>query len=249
MSRIISISNHKGGVGKTTSTVNIGAALAQLGKKTLIVDLDPQANLSQSLGIMNPEKTIYGVLRGEYNLDPIEVNNNLYLVPANLDLSGAEIEMMSEPGREFILKEALNYMKGIFDYVLIDCPPSLGLLTINAFTASDSVIIPLQVQPLALHGFSKLSEVIGKIQQRLNKSLSIGGVFITQYDNRRRLDRDIAEVFSNQFKGNLFETKIREAISLAEAPTSGMDIFRYNPKSNGAIDYLDLAKEIIASIK
>lgn len=242
---IISISNHKGGVGKTTSTVNIGAALSQLGKKTLLIDLDPQANLTQSLGIKNPQKTIYGVLRGEYKLDPIHVDANLYVMPSNLDLSGAEIEMISEPGREFILKEALGHMKGVFDYVLIDCPPSLGLLTVNAFTASDSVIIPLQAQFLAVQGFAKLTEVIEKIKQRLNKGLSLGGVFITQYDNRRRLDRDIFEVFSEQFKGNLFETKIREAISLAEAPTSGTDIFRYNPKSNGAADYLSLAKEIL----
>lgn len=246
---IISISNHKGGVGKTTSTINIGAALANMGHKVLLVDLDPQANLSQSLGIKNPERTIYGAIRGQYKVDPIQINDNLYVIPSDLDLSGAEVELISEPGREYVLSEVLSHWKEIFRFVIIDCPPSLGLLTINAFTASETVLIPLQAEFLAVQGFAKLIEVIEKIRQRLNKSLSLGGVFLTQYDSRKVLNRNIAESISDQFKGKLFDVKIRENIALAEAPTSGMDIFRYNPKSKGAEDYQALALEILKKVK
>lgn len=245
MSKVISISNHKGGVGKTTSTINIGAGLNSLGKKVLLIDLDPQANLSQSLGIIEPEITIYGALRGEYKLQPVEIVKGLDIIPSTLDLSGAEVEMSGEAGREYILRELLEPIRGSYNYILIDSPPSLGLLTINALTASDSVFIPLQAQYLALQGLTKLIEVVDKIKKRLNKELKVGGVFITQYDSRKVLNRDVVATIEDHFKEEVFKTKVRDNIALAEAPAQGLDIFRYSPKSYGAEDYLSLSKEII----
>jgi len=245
MSRVISISNHKGGVGKTTSAINIGAGLSLLGKKILLIDLDPQANLSQSLGLIEPERTIYGALRGEYKLQPIEIVKELEVIPSTLDLSGAEIEMSAEAGREYILRELIEPIRASYDYILIDSPPSLGLLTINSFTASDEVFIPLQAQYLALQGLTKLLEVIDKIKKRLNKELRVGGVFITQYDNRKVLNRDVASTIEAHFKDEVFKTRVRDNIALAEAPSQGLDIFRYSPKSYGAEDYLSLSKEIL----
>lgn len=245
MAQVISISNHKGGVGKTTSSINIGAGLALENKKVLLIDLDPQANLTQSLGVENAEKTIYGSLRDQYPLTPVIINENLHLIPSTLDLSGAEIELSAEAGREYILKELINEISSNYDYVIIDTPPSLGLLTINAFTASNQILIPLQAQYLALQGLSKLLEVIEKIQKRLNKELQIGGVFITQYDKRKILNRNVVETVEGYFDDKLFKTKIRDNIALAEAPTEGKHIFDYNPKSNGAEDYAKLIFEII----
>jgi chromosome partitioning protein len=245
MSKVISISNHKGGVGKTTSAINIGAGLNKLGKKILLIDLDPQANLSQSLGIIEPGKTIYGALRGEYSLQPIEIVKGLDIIPSTLDLSGAEVEMSGEAGREYILRELIDPLRGSYDYILIDNPPSLGLLTINSFTASDEVFIPLQAQYLALQGLTKLIEVVDKIKRRLNKDLRIGGVFITQYDGRKVLNRDVVATIEAHFKDEVFKTRVRDNIALAEAPAQGLDIFRYNPKSYGAEDYLSLSKEIL----
>ncbi len=245
MSKVISISNHKGGVGKTTSAINIGAGLNKLGKKVLLIDLDPQANLSQSLGLINQDKNIYGAIRGEYKLQPVEVLKGLSVVPSTLDLSGAEVELSGEAGREYILKELIDPIKKQYDYVIIDSPPSLGLLTINSFTASDEVFIPLQAQYLALQGLTKLVEVIEKIKKRLNKGLKIGGVFITQYDSRKILNRDVVDTIKGHFKNDVFKTMIRDNVALAEAPTQGTDIFRYQAKSKGAEDYLALCKEII----
>ena len=245
MSKVISISNHKGGVGKTTSAINIGAGLNKLGKKVLLIDLDPQANLSQSLGLIEQDKNIYGAIRGEYKLEPIEVLKGLDIIPSTLDLSGAEVEMSGEAGREYILRELIEPIRPSYDFILIDSPPSLGLLTINSFTASDEILIPLQAQYLAVQGLTKLIEVVDKIKRRLNKELKIGGVFITQYDKRKVLNRDVAETIKAHFKDEVFKTKIRDNIALAEAPAQGLDIFRYNIKSYGAEDYLSLSKEIL----
>jgi chromosome partitioning protein len=245
MSKVISISNHKGGVGKTTSALNIGAGLNKLGKKVLLIDLDPQANLSQSLGIVDQDKNIYGAIRGEYKLQPINIIKGLDLIPSTLDLSGAEVELSGEAGREYILKELIDPIKKQYDYVIIDSPPSLGLLTINSFTASDEVLIPLQAQYLAIQGLTKLVEVVDKIKKRLNKSLKVGGVFITQYDNRKVLNRDVVDTIQAHFKSGVFKTKIRDNVALAEAPTQRVDIFRYQPKSKGAEDYLALCREIV----
>jgi len=245
MAKIITLSNHKGGVGKTTSSINIGAGLHQLGKKVLLIDLDPQANLSQSLGVVDAEFTIYGALRGFYKLTPIKILKGLDLIPSTLELSGAEIEMIGEPGREYILKQTIKPLKNKYDFIIIDSPPSLGLLTINSLTASDNVLVPLQAQFLALQGLVKLMEVIKKIQLRLNKNLELGGVFVTQYDNRKVLNRNVLETIIGHFKGKVFDTKIRDNVALAEAPSKGLDIFRYNSKTYGAKDYLSLSKEII----
>ena len=254
MSRIISISNHKGGVGKTTSAINIGAGLQKLGKRVLLIDLDPQANLSQSLGYGQEEITIYNYLKGAVNnsslkITPIVIHKDFSLIPSSLDLSGVEVELSGEAGREFILKELLQPLKSSYDYILIDCPPSLSLLTINSFTASDEIIIPLQAQFLAMQGLAKLVEVIDKIKSRLNKTLTIRGVLITQYDSRKVLNRDVSESIISHFKDKVFKTKIRDNIALAEAPARAMDIFKYNSECNGAKDYLSIAKEIIKQDK
>lgn len=245
MTKIIAISNHKGGVGKTTSTVNIGAGIAQRGKRVLLIDLDPQANLTQCLGVSEPAQTIYGALRGEYNLPTIAITENLHLSPSTLDLASVEIELSTKIARETILKKMIEKVTKDFDYIFIDCPPSLGLITVNAFAAANEVFIPLQAQFLALHGLDKLTDIINLVQESLNKDLKIGGVFITQYDSRKILNRDIAESVSDYFKGNIFKTIIRDNVSLAEAPVQGLDIFRYDPKSNGAKDYASLINEFI----
>ena len=247
--KVISISNHKGGVGKTTSAINIGAGLNLLKKKVLLIDLDPQANLTQSLGLINEPINIYGALRGEYKLQPIEILKGLDIIPSTLDLSGAEIELSSEPGREYILKELIEPLRASYDFIIIDSPPSLGLLTINSFTASDEILIPLQAQFLALQGLAKLVEVIDKIKGRLNKGLIVGGVFITQYDSRKVLNRDVVETIQAHFKDQVFKTKVRDNIALAEAPAQGLDIFRYSSKSYGAEDYLALSKEVLKRSK
>lgn len=245
-SKVIAISNHKGGVGKTTSTVNIGAGLSHgdKGKHVLLIDLDPQANLTQSLAI-KPEATIYDSLKGDSPLAPVEITSKLHLIPSTLDLCGVEVELASEVGREFILRDLIEPLKKNYDYILIDCPPSLGLLTINALTAADEVYIPLQTQYLALQGIAKLNEIVEKIKKKLNKKLNVGGVILTQFDARKILDRDVAELVHDHFKGNVFKTKIRSNVSLAEAPSIGKDIFSYSPNCSGAEDYASLCKEII----
>jgi chromosome partitioning protein len=244
MGKIITITNHKGGVGKTTSAINIGAGLALLKKRVLLVDLDPQANLTHSLGIQEGEENIYTAIKGETIARPIKLLEGLDVIPSTLNLSGAEVELAGEAGREFILQEILSPLVSKYDYVIIDIPPSLGLLTINALACSDEVIIPLQAQYLATQGLTKLLEVIDKIRKRLNKKLKLRGVFITQYDSRKVLNREIEATIREHFKGKVFTTMIRENISLAEAPAKGLDIFRYDPNSYGAIDYKALAKEI-----
>jgi len=252
MGKVITISNHKGGVGKTTSAINIGVGLFQLDKSVLLIDLDPQANLTQSLGIREPEFTIYGALRGDYKAQPMPIGGNpyepnagLHLIPSTLDLSGAEVEMSGEAGREYLLREVIEPLRASYDYIIIDSPPSLGLLTINSLTASDEVLIPLQAQYLALQGLTKLLEVVDKIKKRLNRELKVGGVFVTQFDKRKVLNKDVLETIEAHFKDLVFKTKIRDNIALAEAPSVCMDIFSYHRKSNGAEDYLALCKEIL----
>ena len=246
---VIAVSNHKGGVGKTTSTLNLGAALQRMGKKVLLIDLDPQANLTQSLGLTEHSPTVYEALRGESPLKPIEVLPGLDVVTSTLDLSGAEVELSSEPGREYILKELLEPIRSRYCYVLIDSPPSLGLLTINAFTAAEEVYIPLRAHYLALQGMSKLQEIVERVGKRLNKGLRIGGVFVTQYDQRKVLNRNVAEAIREHFPTVVFRTAIRDNVALAEAPTQALDVFRYAPRSTGAEDYQALAKEIIKRTK
>ncbi|MES2389888.1 MAG: AAA family ATPase [Bacteroidota bacterium] len=247
MARVISISNHKGGVGKTTSAINIGFGLNRLGKKVLLIDLDPQANLTQSLfGLTNQSHNIYGALKGEYRPQAINILPGIDVITSTLDLSGAEVELSGEAGREFILKELVDPLRPAYDYIIIDSPPSLGLLTINAFTASDEIYIPLQAEYLATQGLAKLVEVIDKIKKRLNKNLEVGGVFITQYDSRKILNRDVFSTIQQHFQNEVFNSKIRDNVALAEAPAQGLDIFRYQPKSYGALDYAALCNEMLS---
>lgn len=245
MGLVISLLNHKGGVGKTTSAINIGAGLVELGKRVLLIDLDPQENLTLSLGIPRQKSTIYEALRGESELVPYTVREGLDVVTSTLDLSGAEMELINEAGREYILRELLEVVEEDYDYVIIDCPPSLGLLTLNALTSSTYVYIPLQTEFLALQGLTKIKQIIDKVRFRLNKKLSIGGVIATMYDHRKVLNRDVVETIRKFFGNRVFDTYIRDNVALAEAPSQRKDIFTYNKRSPGAKDYLALSKEII----
>jgi chromosome partitioning protein len=245
MGIVISLLNHKGGVGKTTSAINIGAGLVELGKKVLLIDLDPQANLTISLGIPRQKYTIYEALRGEAELTPYTYKNGMDVVTSSLDLSGAEMELINEAGREYILRELIGQVVEDYDYVIIDCPPSLGLLTLNALTSSRYVMIPLQTEFLAVQGLAKIKQVIDKVKMRLNKQLDMGGVIATMYDSRRVLNRDVVDTIHKYFGDKVFKTYIRDTVSLAEAPAQRKDIFEYSPRSNGASDYLELSKEIL----
>ena len=245
MAHVISLLNHKGGVGKTTSAINIGAGLVELGQKVLLLDLDPQANLTISLGIQRQPVTVYEALRGESELEPFSYKPNLDVVTSSLDLSGAEMELVNEPGREFLLRGLFEPLHDEYDYIIIDCPPSLGLLTLNALTSSDAVYIPLQTEFLALQGVAKIKQVIDKVRFRLNKKLHVGGVIATMYDSRKVLNRDVVATIQKYFGDRVFETMIRNNVALAEAPAQRLDIFSYQPKSNGAADYLALCGEIL----
>lgn len=245
MGIIVSLLNHKGGVGKTTSAINIGAGFVELGRKALLIDLDPQANLTISLGVPRQKVTIYEALRGEGDLRPYTYKPGLDVITSSLDLSGAEMELINEAGREFILRELLNPFTEMYDYIIIDCPPSLGLLTLNALTSSRYVLIPLQTEFLAVQGLAKIKQVIDKVRFRLNKNLEMGGVIATMYDSRRVLNRDVVDTIHKYFGEKVFKTYIRDNVALAEAPAQRRDIFAYSPKSPGAQDYLDLCKEIL----
>jgi chromosome partitioning protein len=249
MGKIISLLNHKGGVGKTTSAINIGAGLVELGKRALLIDLDPQANLTLSLGIPRQKVTIYEALRGEAELEPFSYKEGLDVVTSSLDLSSAEMELINEAGREYILRELFETVIEDYDYIIIDCPPSLGLLTLNALTCSDYVYIPLQTEFLALQGLAKIKQIIDKVRFRLNKKLQIGGVIATMYDQRKVLNRDVVETIKKYFGEKVFDTLIRDNVTLAEAPAQRMDIFSYSKNSNGAEDYLSLCKEIIQRVE
>ena len=249
MGKIISLLNHKGGVGKTTSAINIGAGLVELGKKVLLIDLDPQANLTLSLGVPRQKNTIYEALRGESDLEPYECKENLHIITSSLDLSGAEMELINEAGREYILKELFATVEDDYDYIIIDCPPSLGLLKLNALTSSHVVFIPLQTEFLALQGVAKIKQIVDKVRFRLNKELQIGGVIATMYDKRKVLNRDVVETIHKYFKEKVFNTKIRNTVALAEAPSQRKDIFSYSRNCNGAKDYLALCHEIIERLE
>lgn len=214
----------------------------------MVIDLDGQANLTESFGYsIEEEKTVYGALKGEYALPLIETESGITLVPSCLDLSAAESELINEPGREMILRGLIAKVPNIdkFDYVLIDCPPSLGLLTLNALTASDYLIIPVQAQFLAMRGMAKIMNVIHIIQERLNPGLKVGGIIITQYDQRKTLNKSVSDLIKDSFCDQVFKTIIRDNVSLAEAPIKGQNIYEYNKNSNGAKDYMELAKEVL----
>jgi chromosome partitioning protein len=245
--KIIAMINQKGGVAKTTCTINIGAGLRQLGKKVLLIDLDPQAHLTYSLGIRahELEKTVYELLKGETKFKDTSIDRGgLTVIPSSLDLSGAELEFSGLAGREFLLKDRLKGTRS-FEYVLIDCPPSLGLLTLNALITAKEVYIPLQTEFLSLQGMGKLLETIDIVKKRLNRGLQITGVIGTRYDNRKRLNREVIGKIREHFGDKLFNTLIRENISIAEAPGFGKTIFEYKANSYGAEDYLNLCNEML----
>lgn len=246
--KVIAVINHKGGVGKTTTTASLGAALLKAGYKVLLIDLDGQANLSESLGVYSNEihPTIYDALKGKVKDLPIYENNDgLHIVPSCLDLSAAETELISEPGRELILKILLKRVESDkYDYVLIDCPPSLGLLSLNALAACSSYIVPVQAHFLPMRGLGKLNEFAKLVKERINQDLIFGGVVVTMYDGRRVLDRDIVKVLKKEFQGKVFNTMIRHNIAAAEAPSSGHDVINYSPESIAAKDYIALAQEL-----
>lgn len=252
MSRTIAFINQKGGTGKTTSAVNIGAGLTRLGQKTLLVDLDPQANLTYSLGIKAHEldKTIANILDGEaITEETIMERNGLDIIPSSLSLSETEIRIFNIAGKEFLIREALESLERSYHFILIDCPPSLGNLTINALTAVKEVYIPLQVHFLALQGLSALRGIVNIVQKRLNKDLKITGIIGTQFDKRKNLNKEVLAKIQEHFGGLVFKTLIRDNIALAEAPSYGQTIFEYRLKSHGAEDYLALSKEILKRSK
>lgn len=250
--KIIAFANQKGGVGKTTSVINCGAALAKFGKKILVVDIDPQAHLTMGLGVDGrmQDYALYELLKGEADLVSCltaiqNYNESFYLLPSGPALSRAESEFISIPGREYLLKESLEKLSGHFDYIFLDCPPSLGILTINAFVATTEVYIPLQCEFLALHGMNNLLEVINVVKKRLNPGLEVTGVIGTMFDGRKSLNREVLAKIEEHFGSSLFKTLIRSNVSLAEAPSYGLDIFTYKPNSKGARDYRNLAREIM----
>jgi chromosome partitioning protein len=253
--KTIAITNQKGGVGKTTTTVNLGAALADMGKKILLIDFDPQGNLSASYNIMpnQVELSVYEMLKGEADINDVIVTverpgGSLDILPANINLSGVEIELSTKPGREFILKECLGKLKNDYDYVLIDCPPSLGVLTLNALTASNKFIIPLASEYLALFGTGQLMQVVSVVKERIHPELELLGVVITQHDARKVHCKETADQIIEFFGNKVYKTVIRSNVSLTEAPSFNKDIFTYRPKSAGAEDYLALAKEFVKGV-
>ncbi len=252
MARIVAIANQKGGVGKTTTAINLGASLAVAEQRTLIVDIDPQGNATSGLGIEKAPglPTIYDVLVGDRPIGDCIVREQhfptLDIVPSNRDLVGAELELVDRPDRERVLKEALDQIRGSYDLILVDCPPSLGLLTLNTLTAADSVLIPIQCEFYALEGLSQLLNTIRLVQRNLNPALDIEGVLLTMFDRRLNLSRQVAEEAKEYFGARVFDTAIPRNVRLAEAPSFGQPIVTYDVMSAGAQSYLDLAKEILA---
>jgi chromosome partitioning protein len=254
MSRVICIANQKGGVGKTTTSVNLAASLAARGKKVLLLDLDPQGNASSGLGLKKHEyqdANIYHALIGEQTLEsvirPCSVSN-LFVAPANPDLVGAEIELVDIPKREFRLRDALRPVRDRFDFILIDCPPSLGLLTLNALSAADTFIVPLQCEYYALEGLSQLLNTAGLIKKNINPELRIEGIVLTMFDTRNNLSHQVVSEIQTHFGDKVFKSIIPRNVRLSEAPSHGQSIIDYDQKSIGAVKYIELADELIEKV-
>ena len=251
LGKAIAIFNQKGGVGKTTTNINLAACLAIKGKKVLILDIDPQGNTTSVIGVSkkNLEKTVYNILVDE-SFDPQEAIikttvENLDLIPASVDLAGAEVELVQMKGREISLKKGLDKIRHMYDYIFIDCPPSLGLLTINSLTAVDSVLIPIQCEFYALEGVSQLVSTIELVKKSLNPKLTVQGVILSMFDGRTNLSLQVVQEVKKYFGGKVYSTVIPRNVRLAEAPSYGMPITEYDPKSKGAEAYMDFAEEFL----
>ncbi len=254
MGRIIAIANQKGGVGKTTTSINLSSCLANNGKKVLLVDIDPQGNATSGVGIIKQglENTIYELFLGECVLSECleqSVVDNLHVLPSNVNLAGAEIDLIGVDNREFILKTELDKIKDLYDYIIIDCPPSLNILTVNAMVAADSVIVPIQCEYYALEGLSQLIHSINLIQERINDGLEIDGIVFTMYDSRTNLSEEVVENVKENVHLNIYKTIIPRNVRLAEAPSYGIPIHMYDAKSAGAVAYNKLAKEVMKKKK
>ncbi|MCD8106318.1 MAG: AAA family ATPase [Lachnospiraceae bacterium] len=250
MGRTIVVANQKGGVGKTTTTINLSAALAELGKKVLVIDMDPQGNTTSGLGVdkENIEKTVYEILLGELSAEEClmkDVLENLSLLPSNINLSGAEIELIGIEEKEFLLKKALKNLKDSYEFILIDCPPSLNMLTINSMCAGDTVLVPIQCEYYALEGLSQLIHTIDLVKERLNPEIEIEGVVFTMYDARTNLSLQVVENVKENLNQKIYKSIIPRNVRLAEAPSYGMPVTKYDTKSTGAEAYRMLAEEVI----
>lgn len=250
MGRIIAIANQKGGVGKTTTAINLSASLAELGKKVLTIDLDPQGNASSGLGIdkNNIDNTIYQLMIGQtdvyQSIHKTQIDK-LFIIPSNVNLAGAEIELIGIENREFILQKHISLVKEDYDYIIIDCPPSLNTLTVNAMTTADTVLVPIQCEFYALEGLSQLIYTINLVKERLNPNLELEGVVFTMFDARTNLSLQVVENVKDVLKENIYKTVIPRNVRLAEAPSHGLPINLYDPKSSGAEGYRQLAYEVI----
>ena len=249
--KIIAIINQKGGVGKSTTAINLGAALGEMGKQVLLVDLDPQGNASSGLGVEKSliQKCIYDVLLNDVPIEEViipDIAEGLDIAPATINLAGAEVELVSEMARENRLKDAVGSMRGKYDFILIDCPPSLGLLTVNALVAADKLLIPIQCEFYALEGVTKLLESMKRVKSRLNPTLDIYGILLTMYDSRTTLSKQVVDEVREYFGRLVFSTPIPRTVKLSEAPSFGQPITQYDPRGRGSLSYIELAKEVIS---